>query len=112
MKPQLGSTLTRGPKDRRKHTKVKHSHILRNMLHATFKILRNMCAHIKMICSSGQKSINNSESIAALICEQRKEEAVQCDDSKIQIQQHIRPRLTSTVFVKLSSNACLDNPQR
>ncbi|XP_053198469.1 mucin-16 [Scomber japonicus] len=51
------------------------------------------------------------ETHKALICERRKEEAVQCDDSKIQIQQHIRPRLTSTVFVKLSSNACLDNPQ-
>ncbi|XP_062297622.1 mucin-2 [Scomber scombrus] len=60
---------------------------------------------------SHQLTKRQEETHKALICEQRKEDAVQCGDSKIQNQQHIRPRLTSSIFVKLSSNACLDNPQ-
>lgn len=118
MKPRLGSTLTNQPSDRREHKTVKHSHIWHNMLHTAFKIKkislyrsRINLASIIWICSSDQISINDSKSITALIFRPRKEEAVHCGDSKIQIQKPVGPKFTSCVFVRHSSNPGLDKPE-
>ncbi|XP_067434751.1 mucin-2 [Thunnus thynnus] len=59
---------------------------------------------------SHQSAVRQEGTHKALILRPRKGEAVHFGDSKILIQKRVGPRFTSSVFVRLSSNPGLDNP--
>lgn len=112
MKPQLDSSVTHQPSDRKKHAKVTHN--VTHVVHFMSVSQLIYFTSIIWICSSNQNFNLYSESFTALAFKAhrlRKKEAVDCGDSKVQTQKPTGPRFTSSLYFRLSRNLGLDNPE-
>lgn len=99
MKPQLDSSVTHQPSEKKKLTKVTH----KNHMHMRHILsLSNVWIYI-----SEQNIIPYSESITALT----QEAAARCGDSQVQTQKPTGPRFSSCLSIRCSRKLGPDNPE-